>query len=148
MSDFDDIEFVEPKKPEVAEAGEYPAKIIFCERQLAKSKLHTQKVIFQISNGKYADVTMYFSLWHPAEDTKRSFREQFSRLTTSVGFGNKYPNSEKDYLGKELTLDLKKVKESWDDNGEQKEKLVNKIVRYLPADDGGMSPPPEAIPKL
>ena len=56
-------------------------------------------------------------------------------------------SSAQDYVGKDLTLTLKEVENNWTDNeGNERTGSKNKVLRYLPADTGGMSPPPAAVP--
>jgi hypothetical protein len=64
-----------------------------------------------------------------------------------VGFVKQPPSSAQDYVGKDLTLTLKEVENNWTDNeGNERTGSKNKVLRYLPVDSGGMSPPPAAVP--
>jgi hypothetical protein len=86
-------------------------------------------------------------LWDPREDIKQISTDIFTRLSKAVGFVKQPPSSAQDYVGKSLTLTLKEVENNWtDSDGNERTGSKNKVLRYLPADDGGMSPPPEAIP--
>ncbi len=150
MSDFADITYSESEsqpKPEVAPSGEYQAKIITAEKYQARSGNWTLRIIFQIDGGKYRDHNEWFSLWSANEQAREIATDIFTRLSKAVGFVKQPPSSAQDYVGKDLTLTLKEVENNWTDNeGNERTGSKNKVLRYLPADTGGMSPPPAAVP--
>jgi hypothetical protein len=151
MSDFDDVVYVEtddkPVGPGVAPSGDYPAKVIAAEKYKSQQGNWTLKMTFQIAGGNYRDHNEWYNLWDPREDIKQISTDIFTRLSKAVGFVKQPPSSAQDYVGKSLTLTLKEVENNWTDNeGNERTGSKNKVLRYLPADDGGMSPPPEVIP--
>tara|TARA_R100000935_G_scaffold30320_1_gene50650 strand:+ start:3833 stop:4297 length:465 start_codon:yes stop_codon:yes gene_type:complete len=152
MSDFDGVEFfdnieqTESKGPEVAPDGTYKAKIVGEEKYKAKSGNWTQKIVFQIDGGKYRDHTEWYNLWSVNEDAKRISNENFTFLTKATGF-KKFPNVGAEFVGKSLTLTLSQYEDKWINNeGVTVESYKNKVRLYAPADNDGMSPPPEAVP--
>ena len=151
MSDFADVVYVDiddkPVGPGVAPSGDYPAKIIAAEKYKSQNGNWTLKITFQVAGGGYRDHNEWYNLWDPREDIKQISTDIFTRLNKAVGYMKDYPNSAQDYVGKSLTLTLKEVENNWTDNeGNERTGSKNKVLKYLPADDGGMSPPPEAIP--
>ena len=86
-------------------------------------------------------------MWDPRDDIKQISTDIFTRLSKAVGFVKEPPSSAQDYVGKTLILTLKEVENNWtDDEGNERTGSKNKVLRYLPADTGGMSPPPAAVP--
>ena len=151
MSDFDDITYVEvedkPVGPGVAPSGEYPSKIIAAEKYKSAAGNWTLKITFQIAGGNYRDHNEWYSLWSANEEAKRVSTEIFTKLSKAVGFDKEPPSSAQDYVGKDLTLTVKEVENNWTDNeGNERTGTKNKIIAVNPANTGGMSPPPSAIP--
>jgi len=150
MSDFGDVEFVDnlsemPTGVPLADEGEHNAKIIATDKYKSQAGNWTLKVTFQIDGGKYKDHNEWYNLWATNEDNKRISTELFTRLTKACGL-KKYPENHRDFVGKNLTLDMYQKEDSFQgDNGEVK-MMKTKIKNYLLFADGDMSPPPEAVP--
>ena len=152
MSDFADITYSESESqplPEVAPAGDYQAKIIAAEKAQSKKGNWTLRMTFQIAGGKYRDHNEYFSLWGPSEKAKEVGTELFTRVGKAVGFVKEPPQNASDFVGKTLTLRLKKVEVTWPgDDGSEITSEKNKVTFYMPPSDDGMQVPPSAVPQL
>ena len=152
MSDFADITYSESESqplPEVAPAGDYQAKIIHAEKSQSQQGNWTLKMTFQIDGGKYRDHNEWFSLWGPNPRAQEVGTEIFTRVGKAVGFVKEPPKNASDFVGKSLTLRLKKVEETWKDkDGTEKTGHKNKVTLWLPPSDDGMQVPDSVKPSL
>ena len=91
MSLFKDVEFMgdldlqAPLGPEVAPKGDYDCKVLEAMEHVSKAGNTSFKVVFQVADGKFKDVTEYFNLWSDKEDYKNIATQRWTKLLKAIG---------------------------------------------------------------
>lgn len=153
MSLFKDVEFMgdldlqAPLGPEVAPKGDYDCKVLEAMEHVSKAGNTSFKVVFQVADGKFKDVTEYFNLWSDKEDYKNIATQRWTKLLKAIGFKEQI-EKEDELIGKKVQIALDKVEEDWlDQEGQKRTSYRNKILTFkqlenLASSDADKNPPP------